>query len=93
LAAPKVLGTVNFDSAAISTTILGGPLFINDEKLTVTENGFAFNQFTIRDSANNALNLNGTVATSNFINYKFDLDVDAQNFRALNTLVVPSRLR
>lgn len=82
---PKIQGTLNFDSAAVSTTLLGGPLTIHNEKLEVTENGFAFNNFTIRDSANNALNLNGDVTTSNFINYGFDLDVDARNFRAINT--------
>lgn len=82
---PRVLGDINFDSTAISTTLLGGPLTINNEKLSVTENGFVFNNFTIRDSASNALNLNGRITTGNFINYGFNLDVDAQNFRALNT--------
>ena len=65
--------------------LLGGPLSINNEKLNVTENGFVFDNFTIRDSANNEMNLNGNIATSNFINYGFNLDVDAKNFRALNT--------
>lgn len=82
---PKVQGDINFDSTAITTTLLGGPLFINNEKLSVTENGFVFDKFTIRDSASNTLNLNGNISTSNFINYGFNLDVDAQNFRALNT--------
>ncbi len=44
-----------------------------------------FDNFEIRDSASNTLNLNGNVTTSNFINYGFNLDVDAKNFRALNT--------
>jgi hypothetical protein len=83
--APKIQGTINFDSSSVSTTLLGGPLTINNEKLDVTEDGFVFNNFTIRDSANNALNLNGNVTTTNFINYGFNLDVDAKNFRALNT--------
>lgn len=82
---PKVQGTINFDSTAITTIFLGGPLMINNEKLNVTEKGFVFNDFTIRDSASNTLNLNGNISTSNFINYGFNLDVDANNFRALNT--------
>jgi hypothetical protein len=82
---PKIQGQLNFDSAALTTTVLGGPLMINDETLNVTENGFVFNNFSIRDSANNTLNLNGNISTSNFINYGFSLDVDARNFRALNT--------
>ena len=84
-AAPKVVGGINFNHATLSTLALGGPLTIDNEKLNVTENGFVFDKFSIRDSANNALTLNGKVATTNFINYKFNLDVDAQNFRALNT--------
>jgi hypothetical protein len=82
---PKVQGALNFDKASISTLILGGPLTIDNEKLTVTENGFVFDAFSIRDSANNALTINGNVSTTNFINYKFGLDVDADNFRAVNT--------
>ncbi|MGV3657344.1 MAG: translocation/assembly module TamB domain-containing protein, partial [Chitinophagaceae bacterium] len=82
---PKVQGTLNFDNAAVSTTILGGPLTINDESINVTEQGFAFNNFTIRDTLNNTLNLDGAVTTTNFINYGFDLDVDADNFRAVST--------
>jgi len=82
---PRIRGTLNFDSASVHTIAIGGPLTINNESLTVTENGFNFNQFTIRDSANSPLHLNGTVATTNFINYRFNIDVDAQNFRVLNT--------
>lgn len=82
---PRIRGALNFDSAAVSTTVLGGPLTINNEKISVTEEGFAFDNFTIRDSANNALNLNGAVTTANFINYGFNLDVDAENFRAVST--------
>lgn len=81
---PKVQGALNFDTASISTKVLGGPLTIDKEKLTVTENGFVFDDFAIRDSANNALTLNGNVATTNFINYSFNLDVDADHFRAIN---------
>jgi translocation and assembly module TamB len=84
-AAPKVNGTLQFNNASLTTVALGGPLRIDNEKLTVTEQGFTFNQFSIRDSANNALTIDGTVRTPNFINYNFDLDVNSKNFRALNT--------
>jgi translocation and assembly module TamB len=83
--APKVVGSLNFNDVSISTLVLGGPLSIDNETLQVTENGFAFDNFTIKDTANNALNLDGTVSTTNFINYNFDLDVNARNFRAVNT--------
>src|SRR5581483_7268841 len=82
---PKIQGKLNFDKATISTVALGGPLSIDNQTLNLTEDGFKFNEFTIRDSANHALKLNGEVLTANFINYEFDLDVDANNFRMINT--------
>jgi hypothetical protein len=82
---PAIQGKLNFNKASLTTLVLGGPLTIDQEQLNVTENGFVFDKFSIRDSANNALTIDGTVRTTNFINYAFDLDVDARNFQALNT--------
>lgn len=82
---PKINGPINFDKASFATSILGSQYKIDGEKLNVTENGFHFDDFEIRDSANNVLRLNGTVQTPNFTNYNFDLDVNANNFQVLNT--------
>ena len=89
---PDVAGRINFDSTTISTLFLGGPLTINNETLNVSNEGFRFDEFTIRDSANNRLTIDGTVLTSNFINYNFDLDVRARNFRALNTTAKENKI-
>ncbi|MBD0332088.1 MAG: translocation/assembly module TamB domain-containing protein [Chitinophagaceae bacterium] len=86
LAQPHIDGRLGFNDATFNTVLLGGDFRIDNETiLMVSEKGFLFNNFTIRDSANNALNLNGIVSTPNFINYNFDLHVKADNFRALNT--------
>jgi translocation and assembly module TamB len=90
--APKVQGSISFDSTSITTYILGGPLIIGNETINVTENGFVFNDFTIRDSTNNTLNLDGTVNTTNFINYGLDLDVNTQDFKVLNTTKKDNKL-
>ncbi|MFN2458474.1 MAG: hypothetical protein ABR502_09755, partial [Chitinophagaceae bacterium] len=85
LAAPVIDGKLHFNDAVFNTVFLGGDLRIDNETVVaVSEKGLLFNQFTIRDSANNALTLDGTVSTTNFINYGFDMDVNANNFRALN---------
>jgi translocation and assembly module TamB len=82
---PKIDGPINFDKASFATTVLGSQYKIDGEKINVTENGFHFNDFVIRDSANNELRLNGTVQTPNFTNYNFDFNVNANNFQVLNT--------
>ncbi len=85
LAQPSILGELDFNDATFNTTILGSTFRIDNETLKVTEKGFMFDNFMIRDSINNTLVLNGFVQTNNFINYYFDLDVDADNFQIMNT--------
>ena len=82
---PKIDGPINFDKASFATTLLGSQYRIDGEKINVTENGFQFNDFVIKDTANNELRLNGSIQTPNFNNYNFDFDLDATNFQLLNT--------
>ena len=82
---PKINGPINFDKASFATTILGSQYRIDGEKINVTENGFQFDDFVIKDTANNEMRLNGTIQTPNFTNYNFDFDLDATNFQVLNT--------
>ena len=89
---PDVKGDLNFDHASFALTMLGSQFRIDNEKLSVTENGLVFNNFTIRDSADHALNIDGTIATTNFINYNFNLDVNAENFEVLNSKKAQNKL-
>lgn len=89
---PRIQGDVNFDSSKISTTLLGGPLLIHNETVKISENGIRFDNFTILDSTNNEMTLNGNMQTNNFINYNFDLTMRADNFRALHTTKKDNKL-
>ncbi|HET6769516.1 MAG TPA: translocation/assembly module TamB domain-containing protein [Chitinophagaceae bacterium] len=82
---PKINGPINFDKASFATTILGSQYRIDGEKINVTENGFQFDDFVIKDTANNEMRLNGSIQTPNFTNYNFDFDLNATNFQILNT--------
>ncbi|MET0392556.1 MAG: translocation/assembly module TamB domain-containing protein [Chitinophagaceae bacterium] len=85
LNAPVVKGSLNFAQAGFNLAMLNSYFRIDNEKIEVNEQGIRFNRFEIRDSANNALVLNGTAATRNFRNYNFDFTVRANNFQALNS--------
>jgi hypothetical protein len=89
---PAINGDLNFDKASFQLTMLGSQFRIDNEKLSVTENGFAFDNFTIRDSTGNAMTIDGNVLTSNFINYNFNLDVNARNFEVLNSTKAQNKL-
>lgn len=83
--APVIDGKLNFDNVAITTLAIGGPLKVDEESLVVVSNkGLEFNKFSVRDSANTPITLNGLVGTTNFINYNFDLTVRGRHFRAIS---------
>lgn len=89
---PKVDGDLNFKKAALNVSMLNSYFVIDEEKLKVTEKGFEFDKFSIKDSSGNALTIDGTAATSNFVNYVFDMDVRANNFKALNSTKKDNKL-
>jgi hypothetical protein len=82
---PAIQGSLNFDKTSFALTPLGSQFYLDNQKLSVTPDGFAFNNFTIRDSAGNTLSLNGNVLTNNFINYELNLKLTARNFQILNS--------
>lgn len=89
---PKINGPLNFDKASFAISALGSQFRMDGEKITVTQNGFHFDNFVVRDSANNELRLNGLIQTPNFANYFFDFDVTATNFEILNSTKKDNKL-
>ncbi len=88
---PSIMGDLNFDKAAFNLRMLNSYFTIDQERIKVTDEGFTFNDFAVKDSAGNTLSVNGTAATHNFQNYQFDLTVRANDFRALNSTKMHNR--
>jgi hypothetical protein len=82
---PNVDGLIRFDSAYITPTLLGERFALTDEAITVNATGIHFDNFTVADSANNTANIDGDLLTEDFKNYRFALDVTADNFQAVNS--------
>lgn len=89
---PDVNGQLTFNNTAFSPTMLGSYFRIDKEKIAFDNAGIHFDNFSILDSARNKLNLDGDMLTSNFINYKLDLNLTAKNFQALNSSKQNNRL-
>jgi hypothetical protein len=92
LANPSNSAPLKFNNASFALNILGSQFRIDGEELLVTENGFRFDDFVIRDTANQTMRLNGEISTTDFANFSFDLDVDAENFQVLNTTKKDNKL-
>jgi hypothetical protein len=85
LQSPSASGQIRFDSAFVRATLLGERFDIKHDAIDVDENGIHFHHFTLVDSSKNKAEIDGDVITDDFKNYKFALNIKADNFRAVNT--------
>ena len=82
---PVINGDIHFENAFIVPTISGERFTLPDEKINISPQGLNFNQFTLVDSAGNKAIINGDVFTTDFKNYKFAVDLNANDFNLVNT--------
>ena len=82
---PSVLGDLNFNDVAMRVTQLNSVFKHIDEKVVINSEGIIFDKFSIFDEKDNDLVVDGKVLTSNFRDYRFDLTVNSENFRAINS--------
>ncbi len=81
---PSVNGALNFDNAFVIPAITGERLTLPNENINIDNQGIHFDNFTMQDTRNNKAVLDGDILTTDFKNYNFDLNLNAQNFQAVN---------
>jgi len=84
-AAPQINGDVNFNKVGFNVSMLNSYFRLDNEKISFNSAGMAFNNFALVDSAGNKATINGAVYTKTFTDFKFGLDINANNFRAINS--------
>lgn len=92
IAAPKILGDVKFNQAAFNATYVNSYFRMPNETISFTEQGIKFNNFTIVDSLNRQANINGGILTTDYRNFKFNMDIKTNNFRALHSTATDNEM-
>ncbi|RDI56175.1 translocation/assembly module TamB [Flavobacterium glaciei] len=82
---PKVLGELKFNEIGFKAVPLNATFKSLNDKITFTNNAVVFDNFIIKDEKDNDLAINGTINSENFSNFGFDLAIDADNFKAVNS--------
>ncbi len=82
---PSVNGTINFENAYIIPAATGEKLTLSNDAINVDGQGVHFNNFTLLDSANNKAVITGDILTTDFKNFKFNTNLNADNFTVVNT--------
>ncbi|PYF74230.1 translocation/assembly module TamB domain-containing protein [Pedobacter nutrimenti] len=85
LDAPKVLGDLKFNQAGFNVAYVNSFFRMPNESISFTDTGIKFNNFTILDSLNQKAVITGDILTSTYRDFKFNMDIRTNNFRALNS--------
>jgi len=85
-------GSLNFKEATFLVDYLGAEFSLNNEMLQFTNEGIVLDQFEITDRNNNLATIDGSILTSNYQNFQFDLEINTNNFTALNSQERPDAL-
>ncbi len=83
--APNVNGDINFNKVGFNVSMLNSYFRLDDERISFNQDGINFNDFTLIDSAGNKATINGAVYTKTFTDFRFGLDITANNFQAINS--------
>lgn len=82
---PKLIGDLKFNEIGFKATKLNAKFKSMNDKMVFTENAILLDNFTIYDEKGNDLTINGKLNNQNYTNLGFDLTVDADNFKAVNS--------
>lgn len=85
VAQPAVNGNLHFENASITPTVTGERFTLPDDAINIDSKGLHFQDFTLVDSSGNKAIINGDIATTDFKNYGFHIDLNADNFTVVNT--------
>ncbi|MDE6390678.1 MAG: translocation/assembly module TamB, partial [Duncaniella sp.] len=85
MASPIFNGYLEFDSAAVTASMLGTEFRFPAEKIPVDSNIISFKDFNIMACNANPLTINGTVDVRRLSNVSLDLDLKARNMQIVNS--------
>ncbi|MBE7179049.1 MAG: translocation/assembly module TamB, partial [Mucilaginibacter polytrichastri] len=90
--APSVRGDIRFNKIGFVVTQLGSYYRMPNESISFVDEGVRFNDLSLVDSTNNKLTVSGMVYTKTYRDFRFGMDINANDFQALNSPKRPNAL-
>ncbi len=82
---PEVNGYMQLDGAATTFDLLGARFSVADSRVDISEDLLDFGTFVIADSTGREATLSGTIAHDYFTDFGFDLNLQTDGFKVLNS--------
>lgn len=83
--APKILGDVKMNNVGLMIAQTGSDFRNINDKIGFTNRGIEFDNFKINDKDGNSLKIDGQVLTQTYRDFAFNLDIDAKDFKVVNS--------
>ncbi|WDF56777.1 translocation/assembly module TamB domain-containing protein [Mucilaginibacter sp. KACC 22063] len=90
--APAVRGDVKFNQVGFNVSMLNSYFRMPNESISFTNDGVHFNDFALIDSTGNKAVITGAVYTTDYKNFKFGMDINADDFRVINSTQADNKL-
>jgi len=82
---PRILGDVKMNNVGLMIAQTGSDFRKIDDKISFTNRGIEFDDFKINDKDGNSLKIDGQVLTQTYRDFAFNLDVNARDFKVVNS--------
>ncbi|WP_407404396.1 translocation/assembly module TamB domain-containing protein [Chryseobacterium sp.] len=82
---PSILGTLKMNNVGLQIAQTGSDFRKIDDDIRFTNRGIEFDQFKINDNDGNSLKINGQVLTQTYRDFAFNLDLNAKDFKVVNS--------
>lgn len=82
---PDIEGSIRLADTHFLSTFLNSSFTIDNETISFIDEGISFDDFQIADDNNNEAKIDGVILTSSYRDFQFNLDLNTDNFRLLNT--------
>lgn len=84
-AAPRINGGLTFNNSKMNVAMLNAVMSMNNQTISFNNQGLQFRQFEIKDARNNIARINGTIRTTDYTDFGFNLNLNMDDFEAMNS--------
>lgn len=89
---PNVEGNIKFNNVGFVVVPLNSKFNLNNDNIAFHNNKIVFENFKMQDENGNPLKINGYINSQDYSNLGFDLNMVANNFRAVNSKAKDNKL-
>lgn len=83
--APRIIGDAKLNNVGLMIAKTGSDFRNINDKIGFTNRGIEFDNFKINDKDGNSLNIDGQVLTQTYKDFAFNLDINAKDFKVVNS--------